>query len=200
MSSHSVHLAKPSSMTLWLQSVTLIWMLTELAVAAYAAWTSHSVAVLAFGSDSLVEVLSAVVVLLQWTPAISISERSAGRMAGALLYLLASIIAVLAISSFAMRLRPERSWSGIAITGAALVAMPVLARLKGREANRSQNAALAADAVQSATCAYIALITLLGLAANAIFHIAWFDPLASVVAIPLLIKEGRTARRGHLCC
>ena len=50
---------------------------------------------------------------------------------------------------------------------------------------------LAADAVQSATCAYIAFVTLAGLALNAAFHIPWFDSLAALVAIPLLIKEGQ---------
>jgi len=77
------------------------------------------------------------------------------------------------------------------ITIAALIAMPILASLKRREARSSKNAALAADAVQSATCAYIALITLAGLAVNAAFHIPWFDSLAALVAIPILIKEGQ---------
>jgi divalent metal cation (Fe/Co/Zn/Cd) transporter len=77
--------------------------------------------------------------------------------------------------------------------------MPVLATLKRREARRSQNAALAADAVQSATCAYIALITLAGLALNAAFHIPWFDSLAALLAIPILIKEGRSAWKGQGC-
>jgi divalent metal cation (Fe/Co/Zn/Cd) transporter len=69
--------------------------------------------------------------------------------------------------------------------------MPVLASLKRREARRSKNAALAADAVQSATCAYIALITLSGLAVNAAFHVPWFDSIAALVVIPILINEGK---------
>jgi hypothetical protein len=76
------------------------------------------------------------------------------------------------------RLRPATSCAGIAITIAALIAMPVLAFLKRREARRSENATLAADAVQSATCAYLALIALVGLVINAGFHVAWFDSVA----------------------
>ena len=54
---------------------------------------------------------------------------------------------------------------------------------------------LAADAVQSATCAYLALITLTGLTANAVFHIPWVDSLAALVAVPiLLMKGGRPGR------
>jgi hypothetical protein len=53
--------------------------------------------------------------------------------------------------------------------------------------------------VQSATCAYIALVTLSGLAVNAAFHVAWFDSIAALAAIPILIKEGRSAWQGHAC-
>jgi divalent metal cation (Fe/Co/Zn/Cd) transporter len=77
--------------------------------------------------------------------------------------------------------------------------MPLLAKLKRGEARRICNAAFAADAVQSATCAYLAAITLAGLTMNALFHIAWFDSLAALIAIPLLLREGRAAWQGHAC-
>jgi len=189
----------PSAIILWLQGFTLAWMLVEIGVSSYAAVTAHSPAMLAFGSDSLVELLSATVVLLQWVPSMSISERLASRTAGVLLFMLALLVAASALGSFALGLRPETSHAGIAITIAALIAMPVLASLKRREARRTQNAALAADAVQSATCAYIALITLAGVSVNAAFHIAWFDSIAALAAIPLLIREGRSAWQGHAC-
>ena len=191
--------AKPRATVLWLQGVTLAWMLVEFGVAAYAAATAHSPALLAFGADSLVELLSATVVVLQWVPKLAIPERRASRAAGVLLFVLAGVVAAIAVASFVLRARPETSRAGIAITIAALVAMPVLAALKRREARRSGNAALAADAVQSATCAYLALITLVGLGVNAAFHIAWFDSIAALVAIPFLIKEGRSAWQGRAC-
>jgi len=191
--------AKPRAAVLWLQGVTLAWMLVEFGVSVYAAVTAHSPAMLAFGSDSLVELLSATVVVLQWIPGISFSERRASHAAGALLFALAFVVAAIAVASLALRLRPEASRAGMAITIAALIAMPVLATLKRREAHRSKNAALAADAVQSAACAYIALIALAGLAVNAAFHLAWFDSMAALAAIPILIKEGRSAWRGHGC-
>jgi hypothetical protein len=61
------------------------------------------------------------------------------------------------------------------------------------------NVALAADAAQSTTCAYLALIALIGLAANALFHIAWFDAASALVAVPILLKEGRSAWKGQTC-
>jgi len=182
-----------------LQGVTLAWMLVEFGVSIYAAVTAHSPAMLAFGSDSLVELLSATVVLLQWIPSMTLSERRASRAAGVLLFVLALVVAVVAVFSLALRLRPETSHAGIGITIAALIAMPVLATLKRREARRNKNAALAADSVQSATCAYLALIALAGLAVNAAFHIAWFDSMAALVAVPILVKEGRSAWQGHAC-
>jgi divalent metal cation (Fe/Co/Zn/Cd) transporter len=183
----------------WLQGVTLAWMLIECGVSLYAAKSAHSPALLAFGSDSLVELLSAGVVLLQFLPQASISERIAGRAAGVLLFVLALVVCGIAIAALTLHQRPATSWLGIGITSAALIAMPVLAWLKRKEANRSKNAALAADAVQSATCAYLALIALTGLAVNALFHIPWFDSLAALAAVPLLIKEGSAAWQGKGC-
>jgi hypothetical protein len=174
-------------------------MLIELSVAAYSALAAHSPALLAFASDSLVELLSAAVVVSQWIPAIAIPERKAARASAALLFALAFVVAAIAFASLAFRRQPGTSCSGIAITVAALLAMPVLAALKRREARRSGNQALAADAVQSATCAYLALITLAGLALNYAFHLAWFDSLAALAAIPILFREARSAWRGHTC-
>jgi len=182
-----------SAAVFWLQGITLIWMLVECGLSFYAAAAARSPAMLAFGSDSFVELLSAGVVLLQFLPQVSIFQRNAARAGGALLLALAFIVCVMAIGSLALRLRPETSRLGIGITVAPLIVMPILARLKRREARRSNNAALAADAVQSAACAYLAAIALSGLAINALFHIAWFDSLAALAAIPLLLKEGRAA-------
>jgi divalent metal cation (Fe/Co/Zn/Cd) transporter len=188
-----------SHTVLWLQLVTLAWMLIECGASLYAARTAHSPALLAFGSDSLVELLSATVVLLQYGAPALLSQRTAGRIAGALLFILAGIVASTALLALAFHFRPDTSGLGIIVTVGALVAMPVLANLKRSEARRTNNVALAADAVQSATCAYLALITLAGLAANAAFHIPWVDSLAALIAIPILLHEGRSAWRGHAC-
>lgn len=184
---------------LYLQGVTLAWMLVECGVALYAAAAARSVALLAFGSDSFVELLSATVVLLQFTPVRQITEKTASRAAGTLLFVLAVVITAMAVAALTLRWRPETSTAGMAITVAALIAMPGLAWLKRREARRRGNAALAADAVQSATCAWLALATLAGLAINAAFHLPWIDAAAALVAVPLLLKEGRSAWQGQGC-
>lgn len=182
-----------------LQVITLAWMLVECAVSLVSARNARSPALLAFGSDSLVELLSASVVLLQFLPSFPLSKTKATRAAGILLFLLAAVVAVTAIASLVLGARPEASLPGLLITVAALIAMPLLAWRKRKLARQTNNSALAADAVQSATCAYLAAITLVGLGINALFHLPWVDSAAALVAIPVLIVEGRRALRGENC-
>jgi divalent metal cation (Fe/Co/Zn/Cd) transporter len=154
---------------------------------------------LAFGADSFIEMLSATVVLLAIVPSFPFTQARATRLAGLLLFVLAGVIALLTLLTFVYGIAPETSRSGIAITLAALVVMPILAWAKRRTAVRTRNRALAADAVQSATCAYLASITLAGLAINAVWHIHWIDSVAALLALPILIIEGRRALRGESC-
>lgn len=183
----------------WLQSITLIWMLVECLVSLYGAASAHSPALLAFGADSFVELLSATVVLLAIVPSFPLTKDRAARLAGILLFILAGIVALMTVLSLLYRVRPETSCSGIAITFAALIVMPILAWAKRRTARQTSNRALAADAMQSATCAYLAAITLAGLAINALWHIRWVDSAAALLALPILIVEGRRALRGESC-
>ena len=202
-STHVARLRLPSkrssAVVLSLQGITLTWMLVECGVSLYAAAVSRSPAILAFGSDSLIELFSATVVLLQFLPKFPLSPDRANHFAGLLLFVLAGVVTGIAIGSLALHAHPEASCPGIGITIAALIAMPVLAWLKKREAVRHNNPALRADAVQSATCAYLAGITFAGLAVNAVFGVAWFDSVAALAAVPLLVSEGRTAWRGAIC-
>lgn len=181
-----------------LQWLTIGWMLIECAVSLTSAARANSVALAAFGADSLVELLSAALVVFTLRPGCG-SRRWSDRAAGILLFVLAAVVAIAALLGLAGRVQPERSFAGIAITTAALVVMPLLAWQKRRLALQSGLSVLAADAVQSATCAYLALITLAGLAVNAIWHYGVADSLAALAATPILIVEGRRAMRGESC-
>lgn len=184
---------------LWLQGITLFWMSIEVGISLYAAASAHSVALLAFGSDSLVELLSAGVALLSFSRSISFVRVRADQWAGILLFVLAGVVAVSAGMALISGAAAEVSRSGIAITVAALLVMPVLARFKRRIGHRTSNRALVADAVQSATCAYLAAITLAGLVINAAFHVRWVDSAAALAVLPILVIEGRKAMRGEAC-
>jgi divalent metal cation (Fe/Co/Zn/Cd) transporter len=183
-----------------LQIITLLWMLAECVIALAAAWRARSPVLLAFGADSFVELLSALVVLFQFVPRFALSEDRASRLAGILLFMLAGVVTSTSVLALFRELRPETSWMGIGIAIAALIVMPVLSWAKRNAGNATGNRALSADAVQSATCAYLAGIALAGLALNAVFHVRWIDPAAALVAVPVISMEGRKALRGESCC
>jgi divalent metal cation (Fe/Co/Zn/Cd) transporter len=182
-----------------LQMATLGWMLVECAVALEAAWKARSVALLAFGSDSLIELISATVVLLQFTVWFRISPPRAARFCGALLYALAGVVSIIAVAGLLYGREADTSLLGIAITAGALLVMPLLTWFKGDAAERTGDKALRADAVQSATCAYLAAITLVGLLLQWSLHLRWIDPMAALAAVPVLILEARRARKGQTC-
>jgi divalent metal cation (Fe/Co/Zn/Cd) transporter len=182
-----------------LQLVTLTWMLVECSVALTAAWTARSVSLLAFGSDSIVELVSAVVVLLQFTPHFRISQTKAARFCGILLFCLAALVSAVALYGLFSHFEADTSLLGVAITGAALLLMPVLARMKRNTAQQTGNRALRADAIQSATCAYLAALTMCGLLLRSALGIHWLDQAAALAAVPILIVEAKRARKGQSC-
>jgi divalent metal cation (Fe/Co/Zn/Cd) transporter len=159
-----------------LQVITLLWMLIECVAALTSSWKARSPALFAFGSDSAVELLSAIVVLLQFIPSFRLSQARAAKCAGILLFFLAGIVAFTSVGALILRVEPDTSWVGIGVTVAALMIMPILTWRKRRAGRIAKNVALLADAVQSATCAYLAGVTLCGLAINAVFHVRWIDP------------------------
>lgn len=182
-----------------LQCITLLWMLVECSVALTAAYRARSVSLLAFGSDSFVELISAAVVLLQFLPGSRLSQTRAARVCGLLLYLLAGVVAAIAVTGLFLHNEADTSHLGMAITACALLLMPVLARRKRNAADRLNNRALRADAVQSATCAYLAAITLAGQLLHTVLHFVWLDSVAALAAVPILIVEAQRARQGNTC-
>jgi len=134
---------------------------------------------------------------LQFLPRFPLKRTHADKAAGGLLFLLAAV--VLCIAWLGRTRQMETSGLGIGITVLALIAMPALAWMKRREARRINNRALAADATQSATCAYLAGVTLAGLLIFAVWHIRWVDTVAALAAIPILLIEGRRTWQGESC-
>lgn len=183
------------------QAITIVWMSVEAAVSLFAAWKARSPALLAFGGDSAIELFSAVVVLWRFRASAGLrdAERWASRVAGALLFALAAYVAITSVASLLDYSEPKTTFLGIAILVAAAAVMPWLAREKRRLSGATGSAALRADAVQSALCAYLSLIALAGLAINAIWHARWADPVAALVVLPLIVWEGREAMRGKTC-
>ena len=184
-----------------LQIVTIAWMILEALVSLWAAWRAKSPALLAFGGDSAIELLSAVVVLWRFRDRnqSESAEWRAARLAGALLILLTIYVLAVAIATLRGYAEPAPSYTGIAILMAASVVMPWLALQKRQLSAATGSAALRADAAESMLCAYLSFIALLGLSAGAFFHISWPDPVAALTLTPLIIWEARQALRGKSC-
>lgn len=184
-----------------IQVITILWMSIEAVASLWAAWQARSSALLAFGGDSAVELLSAIVVLWRFRSGLvqPRAERTATRIAGILLFALVGCVSVVSALSLMRNNEPTTSYLGIAILIAAAVLMPWLATEKRKLSAASGSSALRADAVQSGLCAYLSLIALIGLVMNAIWHFGWADPIVALAVIPLLLWEGKEAIRGRAC-
>lgn len=185
-----------------IQFLTLVWMTIEAAVSLGAAWRARSPALLGFGGDSAVELLSAAVVLLRfYLPSDEgHAEERAARIAGSLLFALAAFVVFTSILALLGRVEARPSPIGIALLILAAVFMPWLARQKRKLSAASGSAALSADATESAVCGYLALIALGGLIVNAIWRVTWADPIAALALLPLIVREGWQAVKGEPCC
>jgi divalent metal cation (Fe/Co/Zn/Cd) transporter len=167
-----------------------------------AAWMARSPALLGFGGDSAVELLSAAVVLWRfYSPSRGErSEQRAARIAGGLLFALASFVALASILTLLGHVEPRPSFIGIVVLILAAGVMPWLAKQKRQLSAATASAALRADATESAVCGYLALIALAGLAVNAIWNVSWADPVAALALLPLIVREGWEAMKGKPCC
>lgn len=196
----SVTAPDTSRRVLRLQVMTLVWMSVEAAVALGAAWQARSIALGAFGGDSLIELASAVVVLRRFALGGRLTERVAARVAGGLLLgLAASVMLASTVSLFGSH-EPQASPVGIVLLVLAAVVMPWLASQKRILAVATGSAALKADAMESALCGYLAWIALAGLIANALWTLPWADSVAALALVPLIVYEGLSAiREAKLC-
>lgn len=183
-----------------IQVVTIVWMVVEVILSLWSAWKASSPALAAFGGDSAVELLSAVVVMWRFRRGgAEDEERLAARLTGSLLVLLAVVVVSVSVISLLGYRVPQPSYLGMAVLVAALVIMPWLAREKRRLSGVTGSAALRADAAQSSVCAYMSFIALLGLGAHALWHVEWADPVAALAVTPLILFEAREAFRGRAC-
>lgn len=185
-----------------LQILTVVWMTVEVVVALAAAWTAKSPSLLGFGGDSAVELLSAIVVLWRFrstSDSVEKDEKLAARVTGLLLFALAVFLLGSSFLAFT-RFRPQPSYLGIALLVAAAIGMPWLSHRKKALAIKTSSASLKADAVQSAMCAYLAWIALGGLLVNAVFHASWADPIAALLLVPIILREGWESMHARTCC
>ena len=179
----------------WLEWLTIAWMVIEAAVALWSAYVAQSITLLAFGLDSVIELISAGI--LVWRLNV---ELRASKIGGGLLFALATYIMITAAWSLWTQRAQEFSMAGLLI---ALVAIPIMYFLAKRKvviAEQIGSRALRADAVESITCGWLSLMVVLGLTAEYFIGVWWIDAVTSLGIVWFLVKEGREAWAAKECC
>ena len=188
-----------------LSLLTLIWNSLEGVIAVVAGLGAGSVALVGFGVDSAIELGASAVALWRLgadtAPARrSRAERTSHRAIGFLFIALALYIAYDAASALLHRAAPATSPAGIGLAAASLVVMPYLARAKRRVGTALGSRALVAESAQTSLCSYLSAILLGGLLLNATLGWWWADPLAALLMVPIIAREGVGGLRGEPPC
>jgi divalent metal cation (Fe/Co/Zn/Cd) transporter len=185
--------------------ITVGWNAFEGGAACIAGLMAGSIALTGFGADSVIEVISGSIMIWRMCADADKDKREqveavSLRLIGWSLLMLAAYIGFDSIASLVKHEEPRASLFGIAVALLALIVMPWLAGRKRSVARQIGSASLATDAKQTDFCFYLSAILLLGLAGNALFGLWWADPVAALVMVPIIAKEGFEAVRGKSCC
>jgi divalent metal cation (Fe/Co/Zn/Cd) transporter len=186
-----------------LEYLTLAWICFEAGVALASGIVANSLVLVAFGMDSVIELASGGVLLWRLTVELrhgesfaEEAERTAARIGGSLLLILAGYIAFAAGWKLWMRHGAEFSSSGLIVNALAIPVMYVLSQRKSELARQLGSGALRADAIESITCCWLALVVVAALAAQLLFGAWWLDAAASIAIVWFLVREAREAWQG----
>lgn len=169
-----------------------------------AGFIAGSTSLVGFGLDSLIEVTSGAALLWRLRRDLDarrreMVERMTLRIVGGCFMALALYVLYESASTLIRHEAPERSIPGIIVAAASLVAMPLLARAKRHVAAGIGSGAMSADAKQADFCTYLSAILLGGLLLNASLGWWWADPVAGLVMVPIIAKEGVNSLKGKGC-
>ena len=181
---------------------TIVYNTAEGVIAVLAGLAAGSVALVSFGLDSAVEVLSAVAVSWQFAGGVDpvVRERRTLRLIAFSFFALAAYVAVDAVRALTGGADPESSHVGIYLAVASLVVMPVLTAAKRRVGRELGSATVTADANQTLLCTYLSVVLLAGLLLNDWYGWGWADPVAALIIAAVAAREGVEAWRGDACC
>jgi cation diffusion facilitator family transporter len=181
-----------------LEVFTVAWNVVEAVVAVGVGIAVGSVALIGFGADSGIEVISAVALLwrlLKASPHASVPEESAAErkalyLVAATFFLLALYILYEAVGALISGEEPESSTVALVLSVVSLLIMPVLAYLKGRTGREMGSRALVADSVETWVCAYLSVALLAAVGLNAAFGWWWADPIGALAMLPVILWQG----------
>lgn len=182
-------------------AITITWNVIEACVALLAGSAASSAALIGFGLDSIVEVLSAAAVAWQFSaPDPQQREKVTLRVIAVSFFALAAYVTVDALLSLTGLRDPEHSPVGIAVAALSLVVMPFLSWFERRTGRELGSASAIADSKQTLICTYLSAALLVGLLLNALLGWAWADSVAALVIAVLAVREGLEAWKGDPCC
>ena len=189
-----------------LEYLTVGWNSLEAIASIIAGVLAGSIALVGFGLDSVIETSSGAALLWRLSHANEQTaerreraERIALRIVGASFLALSAYVGVEAARDLWTREAPEHSIPGIVIAVLSLIAMPLLARAKRNVARTLNSHALKADSRQTDLCAYLSAILLGGLLLNFLLGWWWADPVAGLIMVPIIVREGIDALKGDPC-
>ena len=181
--------------------VSAVWMVIEALVALFAGIIAHSIALVAFGADSVIELVAGGALLFRlYTEAngrdaegVEKAERAASWIVGIALLALAAYIVISSAVSLFTKSHPEATTLGIGIAVASSILMPFLATSKKRIGRRIGSKALVSDGSCSRVCAYMSWILLAGIAATSLLGWWWADSVAALGFVWFVVREGLEA-------
>jgi len=183
---------------------TIAWNTLEGLVAVAAGAIAGSISLVGFGVDSFIEVTSGVVLLWRMSVDEDLhrrerNEKRALRIVGVCFLGLAAYITSESVRDLLSKRPPEQSVPGIVLACASLIVMPLLSKAKRKVGYELGSAAMHADAKQTEFCTCLSAILLLGLLLNVFFAWWWADPVAALIMVPVIAKEGIDGLRGKSC-
>jgi len=183
-----------------LEWMTVGWMLVEAAVAIGSGVVAHSLTLIAFGADSIIELASAGMLIRRLAIEIDRGEagaaefeRRAARIGSVLLFALSGYVIVAAGWSLWTRTGQEFSIIGLVLAVIAIPLMFGLARAKAHIADRIGSRAMRADAAESIACGYLSAVVVVGLIAQGLIGAWWIDGLSALALTPFLFREALEA-------
>lgn len=184
----------------WIVAATIGYNVVEAIVAIAAGMVASSAALIAFGLDSTIEVLSAAAVAWQFTRRDPDRwEKGTLRVIALAFFALAIYVTFSSVWALTARVEVEHSTLGLAITALSVVVMPFLSLAERRAGRELGSATAVADSKQTLICTYLSAAVLIGLVLNSAFGWWWADALAGLVIAGFAVREGIEAWRGDAC-
>ncbi|APX33468.1 cobalt transporter [Brachybacterium sp. P6-10-X1] len=184
----------------WIVAATITYNVLEAVIALAAGRTASSAALIGFGLDSIVEVLSAAAVAWQFAgPDPHRREKIALKVIALSFFALAAFVSVDALRSLLGAGEADHSSAGIALAAVSVVIMPAFSWFERRTGLELGSASAVSDSKQTLICSYLSAAVLLGLLANSLLGWAWADAVAALVIAVFAIREGLEAWRGDAC-